>query len=34
MLDEFAYYPRLAYLERFQGEFADNLDMMEGRFRH
>jgi CRISP-associated protein Cas1 len=34
MLNEFAYCPRLAYLEWVQGEFADNLDTVEGRFQH
>ena len=34
MLNEFAYCPRLAYLEWVQGEFADNLDTLEGRFGH
>jgi len=34
MLNEFAYCPRLAYLEWVQGEFADNLDTIEGRFGH
>ncbi len=34
MLNEFAYCPRLAYLEWVQGEFADNLDTIEGRFAH
>jgi CRISPR-associated protein Cas1 len=34
MLNEFAYCPRLAYLEWVQGEFADNLDVLEGRFGH
>jgi CRISP-associated protein Cas1 len=34
MLNEFAYCPRLAYLEWVQGEFADNLETMEGRFGH
>ncbi len=34
MLNEFAYCPRLAYLEWVQGEFADNLDTLEGRFAH
>lgn len=30
MLNEFAYCPRLAYLEWVQGEFRDNLDTREG----
>jgi len=34
MLNEFAYCPRLAYLEWVQGEFADNLETLEGRFAH
>ena len=34
MLNEFAYCPRLAYLEWVQGEFADNLETHEGRFGH
>ena len=34
MLNEFAYCPRLAYLEWVQGEFADNLETNEGRFGH
>jgi CRISPR-associated protein Cas1 len=34
MLNEFAYCPRLAYLEWVQGDFADNADTVEGRFHH
>jgi len=34
MLNEFAYCPRLAYIEWVQGEFADNLETREGRFGH
>lgn len=34
MLNEFAYCPRLAYLEWVQSEFADNADTVEGRFHH
>ncbi len=34
MLNEFAYCPRLAYLEWVQGEFADSADTVEGRLRH
>jgi CRISPR-associated protein Cas1 len=34
MLNEFTYCPRLAYLEWVQGEFADNLETLEGRFGH
>ncbi|MFQ5849317.1 MAG: CRISPR-associated endonuclease Cas1 [Candidatus Binatia bacterium] len=34
MLNEFAYCPRLAYLEWVQGEWADSADTVEGRFQH
>ena len=34
MLNEFAYCPRLAYLEWVQGEFEDSVDTVEGRFHH
>jgi CRISPR-associated protein Cas1 len=34
MLNEFAYCPRLAYLEWVQGEFVHNLETLEGRFGH
>jgi CRISPR-associated protein Cas1 len=34
MLNEFAYCPRLAYLEWVQGEFTDSADTVEGRFHH
>ena len=34
MLNEYAYCPRLAYLEWVQGEFADSVDTIEGRFQH
>lgn len=34
MLNEFAYCPRLAYLEWVEGDFADNADTVEGRARH
>ena len=34
MLNEFAYCPRLAYLEWVQCEFEDSVDTVEGRFRH
>lgn len=34
MLNEFAYSPRLAYLEWVQGEFADSVDTVEGRYQH
>jgi CRISPR-associated protein Cas1 len=34
MLNEFAYCPRLSYLEWVQGEFAHNADTLEGRFGH
>lgn len=34
MLNEFAYCPRLSYLEWVQGEWADNLETQEGTFGH
>ncbi|MCL4506659.1 MAG: CRISPR-associated endonuclease Cas1 [Chloroflexi bacterium] len=34
MVNEYAYCPRLAYLEWVQGEFMDSADTVEGRFRH
>jgi CRISPR-associated protein Cas1 len=34
MLNEFAYCPRLAYLEWVQGDFADSADTVDGRFHH
>jgi CRISPR-associated protein Cas1 len=34
MLNEFAYCPRLCYLEWVQGEFAENADVVEGRIHH
>lgn len=34
MLNEFAYCPRLAYLEWVQSEFDDSADTVEGRFHH
>ena len=34
MLNEFAYCPRLCYLEWVQGEFADSADTVEGRYHH
>ncbi|MDA8334737.1 MAG: CRISPR-associated endonuclease Cas1 [Peptococcaceae bacterium] len=34
MLNEFAYCPRLAYLEWVQGEFTDSADTVEGRWQH
>lgn len=34
MLNEFAYYPRLCYIEWVQGEFEDNADTVDGRFQH
>ena len=34
MLNEYAYCPRLCYLEWVQGEFADSADTMDGRFQH
>jgi CRISPR-associated protein Cas1 len=34
MLNEYAYCPRLAYLEWVQGEWADNPDTLDGTFVH
>jgi len=34
MLNEFAYCPRLFYLEWVQGEWRDSADTVEGRFKH
>lgn len=34
MLNEFAYCPRLFYLEWVQGEWSDSVDTIEGRFHH
>lgn len=34
MLNEFAYCPRLCYIEWVQGEFEDNADTVDGRFQH
>ncbi|HQL64028.1 MAG TPA: hypothetical protein PLQ35_17260, partial [bacterium] len=34
MLNEYAYCPRLAYLEWVQAEFEDSSDTVEGRLRH
>ncbi len=34
MVNEFAYCPRLAYLEWVQGEFAVNADVADGRYVH
>lgn len=34
MLNEFTYCPRLAYLEWVQGEWAENLETLEGSFAH
>lgn len=34
MVNEFAYCPRLMYLEWVDGDFADNSDTVEGRFVH
>lgn len=34
MLNEFAYCPRLCYLEWVQGEFAHSEDTLDGRLRH
>ena len=34
MLNEFAYCPRLCYLEWVQGEFRDSVDTGDGRYQH
>jgi CRISPR-associated endonuclease Cas1/CRISPR-associated protein Cas4 len=34
MLNEFAYCPRLAYLEWVQGDFAESADTVDGQFHH
>ncbi|MCQ8903237.1 MAG: CRISPR-associated endonuclease Cas1 [Methanothrix sp.] len=34
MLNEFAYCPRLCYIEWIQGEFIDSSDTTDGRFQH
>lgn len=34
MLNEFSYCPRLAYLEWVQGEWADNVETLEGKHAH
>lgn len=34
MLNEFAYCPRLCYIEWVQGEFLDNADTVDGKFQH
>lgn len=34
MLNEYAYCPRLAYLEWVQGEFVHSVDTLEGKLRH
>ncbi len=34
MLNEFAYCPRLCYIEWIQGEFVDSVDTVDGRFQH
>jgi CRISPR-associated protein Cas4 len=34
MLNEFVYCPRLAWLEWVDGDFEDNADTIEGRYRH
>lgn len=34
MLNEYAYCPRLFYLEWVQGEWVDSADTEEGKFRH
>lgn len=34
MLNEFAYCPRLCYIEWIQGEFEDSADTVDGRYQH
>ena len=34
MLNEYAYCPRLAYLEWVHGDFTDNADTLDGQFQH
>lgn len=34
MLNEYAYCPRLAYLEWVQGEWAESVDTVDGKFQH
>jgi len=34
MLNEFAYCPRLCFIEWVQGDFVDSADTVEGRYRH
>ncbi len=34
MLNEFAYCPRLCYIEWVQGEFVDSVDTVDGRYQH
>ena len=34
MLNEFAYCPRLCYIEWVQGEFLDSADTVDGKFQH
>ncbi|PJF46702.1 MAG: hypothetical protein CUN48_12430, partial [Candidatus Thermofonsia Clade 3 bacterium] len=34
MVNEYAYCPRLAYLEWVQGDWADNADTADGRYNH
>ena len=34
MLNEFAYCPRLAYLEWVQGEWAESADTVDGKVQH
>jgi len=34
MLNEFAYCPRLCFIEWVQGDFVDSADTIEGRYRH
>ena len=34
MLNEYAYYPRLCWIEWVEGEFADSADTVDGTFQH
>lgn len=34
MLNEFAYCPRLCYIEWIEGEFVESEDTVDGRFKH
>ena len=34
MVNEYQYCPRLAYLEWVQGEWADSIDTLDGKYRH